>query len=150
MGQLNVINPFDGSPVGEVQLSSESDVDLALTIAEKTHKANRKGLPRHERAAILKRAALLMKGRTDELALLIASEGGKPLIDARVEVERAIDGVEAILLHSQLRRQAPNPCRFRVQPWWQGHRFHQATSSCPSMVRFAFAGKRWIKQAIGV
>ena len=94
MGQLNVTNPFDGSPVGEVQLSSESDVDLALTIAEKTHKANRKGLPRHERAAILKRAALLMKGRTDELALLIASEGGKPLIDARVEVERAIDGVE--------------------------------------------------------
>ena len=35
-----------------------------------------------------------MKGKTDELALIIASEGGKPLIDARVEVERAIDGVE--------------------------------------------------------
>jgi acyl-CoA reductase-like NAD-dependent aldehyde dehydrogenase len=35
MGQLNVTNPFDGSPVGEVQLSSESDVDLALTIAER-------------------------------------------------------------------------------------------------------------------
>ena len=94
MAQLNVANPFDGSPVGEVQLSSESDVDLALTISEKTHKANRKGLPRHERAAILKRAALLMRGRTEELALLIASEGGKPLIDARVEVDRAIDGVE--------------------------------------------------------
>ncbi len=94
MAQLNVTNPFDGSHVGEVQLSSESEVDLALTIAEKTHKANRKGLPRHERAAILKRAAFLMKGKTNELALLIASEGGKPLIDARVEVERAIDGVE--------------------------------------------------------
>jgi acyl-CoA reductase-like NAD-dependent aldehyde dehydrogenase len=94
MGQLNVTNPFDGSHVGEVQLSSESDVDLALTIADKTHRANRKGLPRHERATILKRAAVIMKGRTDELALLIASEGGKPLIDARVEVERAIDGVE--------------------------------------------------------
>ncbi len=94
MGQLNVSNPFDGSPVGEVKLSPESDVDHALSIAEKTHKTNRKGLPRHERAAILKRAAELMKGRADELALLIASEGGKPLIDAKVEVERAIDGVE--------------------------------------------------------
>ena len=94
MAKLNVTNPFDGSRVGEVQLSSESDVDLALTIAEKTHKANRRGLPRHERAAILKRAALHMRGRTEELALLIASEGGKPLIDARVEVDRAIDGVE--------------------------------------------------------
>ena len=43
MGQLNVTNPFDGSPVGEVKLSPESDVDLALTIAEKTHGSNRKG-----------------------------------------------------------------------------------------------------------
>ena len=94
MSQLNVTNPFDGSPVGEVELSPESDVDLALSIAEKTHRNNRKGLPRHERAAILRRAAELMKGRGDELALLIASEGGKPLIDAKVEVERAIDGVE--------------------------------------------------------
>ena len=84
MGQLNVTNPFDGSHVGEVQLSSVSDVDLALTIADKTHRANRKGLPRHERATILKRAAVIMKGRTDELALLIASEGGKQLIDERV------------------------------------------------------------------
>jgi acyl-CoA reductase-like NAD-dependent aldehyde dehydrogenase len=94
MGQLIVTNPFDAAPVGEVKLSPESDVDLALAIAEKTHRNARKGLPRHERAAILKRAAELMKSRADELALLIASEGGKPLIDAKVEVERAIDGVE--------------------------------------------------------
>ncbi len=99
MGQLNVTNPFDGSPVGEVKLSPESDVDLALSIAEKTHRSNRKGLPRHERAAILRRAAELMKGRADELALLISSEGGKPLIDAKVEVERAIDGVETCAAH---------------------------------------------------
>ncbi len=91
---LYVTNPFDASPVGEVKLSSESEVDLALAIAEKTHKANRKGLPRHERIAILKKAAKIMEGRKSELALLIASEGGKPLIDAKVEVERAIDGVE--------------------------------------------------------
>ena len=50
MGQLNVTNPFDGSPVGEVKLSLESDVDLALSIAEKTHRSNRKGLPRHEKS----------------------------------------------------------------------------------------------------
>ena len=35
-----------------------------------------------------------MKNIHEELALLIAAEGGKPLIDARVEVTRAIDGVE--------------------------------------------------------
>jgi acyl-CoA reductase-like NAD-dependent aldehyde dehydrogenase len=34
-----------------------------------------------------------MAQRADELALLIAQEGGKPLIDAKVEVARAMDGV---------------------------------------------------------
>ena len=78
----------------KVKLSSESEVEAALAIAEKTHRNNKKGLPRHERAAVLKKAADIMKGRATELALLIASEGGKPLIDAKVEVERAIDGIE--------------------------------------------------------
>ncbi len=94
MNQLYVTNPFDSSPVGSVPMSSEQDVEAALALADKTHKASRKGLPRHERIAFLKKAAEIMKGRTDELALLIAAEGGKPLIDAKIEVVRAIDGVE--------------------------------------------------------
>ena len=94
MSHLYVTNPFDASPVGEVNRSSESEVDAALAIAEKTHRNNKKGLPKYQRVAILKKAAEIMKGRATELALLIASEGGKPLIDAKVEVKRAIDGVE--------------------------------------------------------
>ena len=34
-----------------------------------------------------------MEGRAEELAFQIANEGGKPLMDARIEVARAIDGV---------------------------------------------------------
>ena len=94
MDRMVVTNPFDGSPVGEMVLSSERDVETALATAAKTHEANRKGLPKHERISILKKAAEIMMGRSDELAMLIAAEGGKPLIDARVEVARAIDGVE--------------------------------------------------------
>ena len=94
MDRLNVTNPFDDAIVGEIMLSSERDVEAALATAAKTYEANRKGLPKHERIAILKKAAEIMVGRSDELAMLIAAEGGKPLIDARVEVARAIDGVE--------------------------------------------------------
>ncbi|MBU75269.1 MAG: aldehyde dehydrogenase [Rhodospirillaceae bacterium] len=94
MGRLNVTNPFDGAPVGEIMFSSERDIETALATAAKIHETNRKGLPKHERITILKKAAEIMIGRSDELAILIASEGGKPLIDARVEVTRAIDGVE--------------------------------------------------------
>jgi acyl-CoA reductase-like NAD-dependent aldehyde dehydrogenase len=64
-----------------------------LRTAEALYK-NRSGwLPAHQRIAILERAADIMHGRFEELALLIAAEGGKPLIDARVEVKRAVDGV---------------------------------------------------------
>ena len=94
MDRLNVTNPFDDAIVGEIMLSSERDVEAALATAAKTYEENRKGLPKHERIAILKKAAEIMVGRSDELAMLIAAEGGKPLIDARVEVARAIDGVE--------------------------------------------------------
>ena len=94
MSHMYISNPFDSSPVGKVKLSSESEVDAALAIAQKTHRNNKKGLLKYERVAILKKAAEIMKGRATELALLIASEGGKPLIDAKVEVERAIDGIK--------------------------------------------------------
>ena len=65
-----------------------------MAIADKTHRNNNKGLPKYERAAILKKAAEIIKGKATELVLLIASEGEKHLIDAKVEVRPAIDGIE--------------------------------------------------------
>ena len=62
MDRLNVTNPFDDAIVGEIMLSSERDVEAALATAAKTYEANRKGLPKHERIAILKKAAEIMVG----------------------------------------------------------------------------------------
>jgi acyl-CoA reductase-like NAD-dependent aldehyde dehydrogenase len=47
----------------------------------------------HERIAVLRRLAALVEGKRDHLALQIAREGGKPLRDAVVEVNRAVDGI---------------------------------------------------------
>ena len=47
-----------------------------------------------ERIAILRRVAAEVRNQHEALALLIASEGGKPLLDARVEVTRAAAGLE--------------------------------------------------------
>jgi acyl-CoA reductase-like NAD-dependent aldehyde dehydrogenase len=65
MKKLHVTNPFDGSLVGEVKLCSEGEVEAALAIADKTYQANRKGLPRHERISILKKAAERRVGDAD-------------------------------------------------------------------------------------
>jgi acyl-CoA reductase-like NAD-dependent aldehyde dehydrogenase len=47
----------------------------------------------HQRIDILRKLAGLMEGRREHLGRQIAREGGKPLTDALVEVDRAIDGV---------------------------------------------------------
>lgn len=93
MNALTVQNPFSHDTIGEVPLSDWAVADAWLTRAQELHGNRRNWLPAHTRIAILNRAAELMRKRFDELAFQIANEGGKPLVDARIETERAIDGV---------------------------------------------------------
>ncbi len=93
-GSVDVVNPFDLEVLGSVDLSAWNEVDKMLNAAHALYRDRDGWLPAYQRIAILKETARLMSGRAEELAMLIASEGGKPLIDARVEVTRAIDGVE--------------------------------------------------------
>ena len=94
MKTLEVTNPFDRSHVGEVPVTGWDKVDGMLENASQAFLDKSQRLSVARRMEILERAAGIMQQRFDELALLIASEGGKPLIDARVEVTRAIDGLK--------------------------------------------------------
>lgn len=89
-----VVNPYDLTPIGNVPLIDWDTADKYLETANQLYRDRSNWLPAHQRIAILKKAAQLMKDRAEELAFQIANEGGKPLVDARVETERAIDGVE--------------------------------------------------------
>lgn len=90
---LDVVNPYDQTYLGSLPMVAWDDIDKSLTTAHQLFKNRQQWLPAFERIKILNKTALLISQRADELALLIASEGGKPLVDARVEVSRAIDGV---------------------------------------------------------
>lgn len=89
-----VVNPFDLSAIGSVPTADWEVVDAFLTRAKQLSEDRSAWLKQHERAAILKRAAEIMQDRFEHLAFQVANEGGKPLIDARVEVARAINGME--------------------------------------------------------
>lgn len=91
---LEVVNPYDLNVIGSVPLIDWDTADSYLEIAHRLFRNRKNWLPSYKRIEILKKTALAMQGRFEELAFLIANEGGKPLIDARVEVARAIDGVE--------------------------------------------------------
>ncbi|MHC4939002.1 MAG: aldehyde dehydrogenase family protein [Planctomycetota bacterium] len=86
---LEVTAPFDGAPLATLSTADASAVDRALATAAGCGRP----LPVAERVAILTRAAAIMRERAAELALGIAQEGGKPLVDSEVEVARAIDGM---------------------------------------------------------
>ena len=90
---LDVSSPFDGSLIRTIPMQSADDAEAMLEKALACYR-NRDGwLEHHERIAILKKLALSIDAEADDFALLIAQEGGKPLMDARVEVARAIDGI---------------------------------------------------------
>ena len=90
---LSVTSPFDGSVVGTVETINEAGAEQALSNAYRlfTHKKN--WLSADQRIEILKKAAKLMEERFDDLVEVALAEGGKPLLDTRVEMNRAIDGV---------------------------------------------------------
>ena len=85
--------PFDRTPISRVAAADAGTMEHALAMAHKLYRNRKAWLPLHERIAILERAANLMRGRADLLAVESAREGGKPLIDSKVEVARAIDSL---------------------------------------------------------
>lgn len=99
MSSLKVYSPFDLEFIKEVPLSSEKAVGEALETAYETHCNAQRILTPTERIAILERTAKIMHTRKVELALAAAQEGGKPLVDSMVEVERAIQGVKVAIEH---------------------------------------------------
>ena len=89
-----VVNPYSREVIGEVLSVHWDQIDGYLQTAHDVYRNRKAWLPAYRRIEILKKTAALMQSRFDALAFQIANEGGKPLVDARVEVTRAIDGVQ--------------------------------------------------------
>ena len=93
VGRLPVFAPFDGALIAEVETVGEAGVGQALAAAYRLFRNRRGWLQVHRRIEILERTAQILCERAEALALEAAREGGKPLIDSRVEVARAIDSI---------------------------------------------------------
>ena len=94
MTDIPVTAPYDGSVIDTVPNATMEDVENAMATAHALYR-NRDGwLSKPQRIDILRRAAEIIKERREDLALQAAREGGKPLMDSLVEIDRAADGVE--------------------------------------------------------
>jgi acyl-CoA reductase-like NAD-dependent aldehyde dehydrogenase len=88
-----VVAPWDLAPIARVERADAAVVEQALATAHALHRDRDAWIPKRERVRILSRVIELMKGRRESLAIEAAREGGKPLVDSLVEVDRAIDSV---------------------------------------------------------
>lgn len=91
---LKVHAPFDRSLIGEVATADAAAVEQALATAHALYRDRDAWLPAARRIEILEKAGALMKERAEMLAVEAAREGGKPLLDSRVEIARAIDSLK--------------------------------------------------------
>ncbi len=87
---LIVHSAYDQSELARYPFDDAAAVDSMLATAAGLVG---KPLPAGQRIAILEKAIELGRPRLEALALDIAREGGKPLVDARVEIERAFEGI---------------------------------------------------------
>ncbi len=98
-GILEVRAPYDGSLIATVDTADAAAVNTALQTAYALYRDRRQWLAPEKRIAILENTASIMQQWSEELAVEAAREGGKPLVDSRVEVARAIDGVKLCIEH---------------------------------------------------
>lgn len=91
--KLEVIAPYDGQLIATVDTVDKTGIDQALTTASNLFNDKSKWLSAPQRIEILNKAMHLMHERYDQLVHTSAQEGGKPLIDTKVEMDRAIDGI---------------------------------------------------------
>ena len=83
-----VIDPSNGRPLGEVAVGSAGDAVHALEVADR--EAESWGsTPGHVRSRLLRAVADRIDADREGFARLISTEVGKPIVDARIEVERA-------------------------------------------------------------
>ncbi len=90
---IDVTNPANGEKLGTVPMCGSAETESAIVAADKAQKLWR-DVPAKDRAAILRRLNDLMLANTDDLALIMTSEQGKPLAEARGEIGYAASFIE--------------------------------------------------------
>lgn len=88
-----VLNPADESVLGTVPHATRTDLDDALAAAEDGFRLWSRTAPA-KRAEIILKAAQIMRGRVEEMAVAMTLEQGKPIAQSRQEILRGCEIIE--------------------------------------------------------
>ena len=87
MSMYAVVDPATGETVKEYQTSSDDELRDAIACADRAHREWSKGATVADRASPVRRVGELHSERRKELAEIIVAEMGKPVRQARGEVD---------------------------------------------------------------
>jgi acyl-CoA reductase-like NAD-dependent aldehyde dehydrogenase len=90
---IEVVQAFDRTPIVRLDSDDAAALDRKIEAALRLFADRGAWLKTHRRIELLRKLAGLMEGKREHLGRQIAREGGKPLTDALIETDRAIDGV---------------------------------------------------------
>ncbi|MBU6497269.1 MAG: NAD-dependent succinate-semialdehyde dehydrogenase [Rhodospirillales bacterium] len=90
---LAVVNPSTGEKIGEVPAMGAAETRQAIAAAQAAL-AGWRAMTAKERAAILRRLFDLMIANTEDLAVIMTAEQGKPLAESRGEIAYAASFIE--------------------------------------------------------
>ncbi|WP_435161368.1 NAD-dependent succinate-semialdehyde dehydrogenase [Halorubrum sp. SY-15] len=96
---MTAVNPATDETVETYEPATAADVEDALARADEAYDSWR-DRPIREREAHLERVAELLRERTDEYAELMTREMGKPIAQARAEVEKCAWGCDHYAQHA--------------------------------------------------
>jgi succinate-semialdehyde dehydrogenase/glutarate-semialdehyde dehydrogenase len=99
MEPITAVNPATDETVETYEPATAADVEDALARADEAYDSWR-DRPIREREAHLERVAELLRERTDEYAELMTREMGKPIAQARAEVEKCAWGCDHYAQHA--------------------------------------------------
>jgi succinate-semialdehyde dehydrogenase / glutarate-semialdehyde dehydrogenase len=90
---IPVLNPATGDEIGAIPQADTADLARAVRAAEKGFAAWRK-VSAFERYKVMRKAAELLRSRTDDIARIMTLEQGKPLVEAKGETVNAADVID--------------------------------------------------------
>lgn len=94
---LEVLTAYDEKLIEELPYDELKKANRALSVARSLADDPSKRIPIPERIKILETTMSLVEERYDNIVKTAAMEGGKPLIDSRAEVTRAINGIKVAI-----------------------------------------------------
>ena len=91
---MDVEDPGNGEKIGEVPVSTEKDVNLAVSSAKKAS-YDWASMPINRRIKFLYKLKDAVERRREDLVLLLVQNGGKTLSDANAEIDRSVQNIMA-------------------------------------------------------